>query len=42
MVDAGATLHIINDIKKFKSYDIAFQPETIIWSWLMKQKLVMW
>ena len=28
MVDAGATSHIVNDIRKFKSFDSSFQPET--------------
>lgn len=28
MVDAGATSHIVNDIRKFKSLDDLFQPET--------------
>lgn len=28
MVDGGATSHIVNDIKKFKSFDDAFQPDS--------------
>ncbi len=28
MVDAGATSHIVNDIRKFKNVDSSFQPET--------------
>lgn len=28
MVDAGATSHIVSDIRKFKSFDSSFQPET--------------
>lgn len=28
MVDAGATSHIVSDIRKFRSFDSSFQPET--------------
>ncbi|KAJ8369510.1 hypothetical protein SKAU_G00095380 [Synaphobranchus kaupii] len=38
LVDAGATSHIINDIRKFKSFDNTFQH--IQWSWQTGQNAV--
>lgn len=40
MVDAGATSHIINGIKNLKDETMHSNQKTIIWNWLMGQKLV--